>query len=232
MLLQLLYFAFSDMCAVRQVFSWEDAYQLRPGKPLVTWLRMIARETAATKYAAAYLLLVDNLPESSLLMLNYPEIRCYRDICFWWKYFLNPDRKVFPNHSEDDSLTMHKRIAARLTWGWKNDEGGYVVRSKLSGSALRCRPNPDMVRPRFSAFALAQVDPVTGRKLKADELPQHRFSSTATPSFYVPPPLLHTEDDVIYRPNLPSFEDASGAKTGGAVLSQRDSELLISFLTV
>lgn len=67
------------------------------------------------------------------------------------------DRKVFPNHSEDDSLTMHKRIAARLTWGWKNDEGGYVVRSKLSGSALRCRPNPDMVRPRFSAFALAQV---------------------------------------------------------------------------
>jgi hypothetical protein len=31
-----------------------------------------------------------------------------------------------------------------------------------------------------------------------------------------------------YRPNLPSFDQGKG---GGAVLSQRDSELLISYLT-
>jgi hypothetical protein len=83
---------------------------------------------------------------------------------------------------------------------------------------LRCRPSPD------------STDPVTGKKLKPEELPTHRFPSTATPSFYVPPPLLHTEDDVLYREHLPSFE--STAHEMGQLLGQRDSEMLISFLTV
>ena len=42
-----------------------------------------------------------------------------------------------------------------------------------------------------------------------------------------PPPQIKTEDDVIYRPNFPSFEDKFGQ-----VLNQRDSELMISYLTV
>ena len=71
-----------------------------------------------------------------------------------------------------------------------------------------------------------------------DELPKHRYPSTATPSFYAPPPAIKTEDDAIYRANLPAF-DAVGPGRKGALessqlsqLGQRDSELLISFLTV
>jgi hypothetical protein len=80
--------------------------------------------------------------------------------------------------------------------------------------------------------------------------PVARYPSTATPGFYCPAkPVVKTEDDVIYRPNLPTFEDeqpaaklgsnssqtaegGGGKPSGGAILSQRDSELLLSFLTV
>ncbi len=68
---------------------------LRPGRALIKWLRMISHEIAYTG-ANPHMLLVDNLPEQSLLMRNYPELRCYRDIVFYWKYFLNPDRSVLP----------------------------------------------------------------------------------------------------------------------------------------
>lgn len=57
---------------------------------------------------------------------------------------------------------------------------------------------------------------------------EHRFPSTATPSFYVESKQeVKREDDVLYVQNLPSFEDKYGQ-----VLGQRDSELLISYLTV
>ena len=57
------------------------------------------------------------------------------------------------------------------------------------------------------------------RAVPPDELPKHRYASTATPSFFCPKPPVKTEDDVIYWPNLPSFEEGTGQ-----VLSQRDSE--------
>lgn len=38
---------------------------------------------------------------------------------------------------------------------------------------------------------------------------------------------VKTEDDVIYRPNLPGFQDQDD---GSAVLGQRDSELLVSYV--
>jgi hypothetical protein len=51
----------------------------------------------------------------------------------------------------------------------------------------------------------------------------HRFPSTATPSFLTHPHPVKTEDDVLHIKNLPSFNE---------VMGQRDSELLISYLTV
>ena len=62
-----------------------------------------------------------------------------------------------------------------------------------------------------------------------------RFPSTATPSYYLPAPAVRTEDDVIYRPTLPDFrsvdtsaEDGESTKKAPPILTQRDSELLIS----
>ncbi len=112
-------------------------------------------------------------------------------------------------------------MQAVQAWGWDDDEKAYRVDTEMYGN-MHCLPDPN------------EVDRLTGRKRKADELPKHRYPSTATPSFYVPAPPLKTEDDAIYRPNLPSFDDDGTGKSGpgGVSLGQRDSELLISFLTV
>ena len=111
--------------------------------------------------------------------------------------------------------TRFPRMRAILQFQWDESVGGYKVISL--GQELTCRPNPN--RP----------DPVTGQLVPPEQLPKHRYPSTASPSYYILPPAIRTEDDVIYRPNLPSFEDD---KEQGQVLGQRDSELLISFLTV
>jgi hypothetical protein len=104
-------------------------------------------------------------------------------------------------------------MEAQLSFSWDDAQQGFIVHGL--GLELRCRPDPK------------QLNPLTGRIIPPENLPTHRYPSTATPSFYVPLPPIKTEDDVIYRPNLPSFEDKYGQ-----VLNQRDSELLISYLTV
>ena len=159
--------------------------------------------------------LVDNSPMMSLLMKNYPELSCFRDIVFYWKFFLNPDRTAFPNYSLDDGEVVQlKRMAGQLSWRYDDQSHAFSVSALGKDEPLRCRPDPD------------SHDPTTGLKIAQDKLPIHRFPSTATPSFFLPSPAVKTEDDIIYRPNLPDFADRYGQ-----VLSQRDSELLLSYLT-
>ena len=149
---------------------------------------------------------------------NYPEFACYRDIVFWWKYLLNPDREAFPNFVDPENpvdVGSVARMSAQLFFDWDQDKSQYKVVAWNLSAPFHCRPDP------------SKVDPVTGLVIPEEQLPTHRFPSTATPSFYVPLPTIRTEDDVIYRPNLPNFEDSFGQ-----VLNQRDSELLISYLTV
>jgi hypothetical protein len=200
---------------LEKIFSWEEEYVLKPGKNLIKLLRMVSRDIGMP-IGRPNMLIVDSKPTSSLLLKNYPELRCYRDIVFWWKYFLNTDRKVFPNYVPLDNpreVARVDRLNSQLDFNWDENVGGYDVQS--FGVTLKCRPDPK------------QVDPTTGKPYLPEQLPTHRFPSTATPSFYVPLPLIKTEDDVIYRPNLPNFEDKFGQ-----VLNQRDAELLISYLTV
>jgi hypothetical protein len=107
----------------------------------------------------------------------------------------------------------------QLHWRWDQEEEAYQVHA--GGRNLNCRPAPD----RDSA----------GNLFKIDRQPMEvRYPSTATPSFYIPDPPIRTEDDVIYRPNLPGFEIANKRQRGAKihVLGQHDSELLISYLTV
>ena len=149
-------------------------------------------------------------------MKNYPELRCYRDIIFWWKYVLNTDRSVFPNYVDPLSpreIARQSRMNAQLSFDWDQENNGYRVIAM--GTELHCAPDPK------------KVNPMTGKPIAPESMPTHRFPSTATPSFYVPAPAIKTEDDIIYRPNLPGFEDRHGQ-----VLNQRDSELLLSYLTV
>lgn len=97
-------------------------------------------------------------------------------------------------------------MEAQLVFQWDDSNACYTAGA--FGTSLRCRPEP----------------PAKKSNIKP---PTHRFPSVATPSFFVPPPLVKTEDDIIYRPSLPDFGDKFGQ-----VLNQRDSELLLSYLTV
>jgi hypothetical protein len=208
---------------LEKIFCWDKNFALNPGRALVKYLRMIAREIALPS-TNPHSLMCDHLPESSKILKNYPELRCYRDVCFVWKYFLNPDGKAFPNHNNAPNLS---RMQTVLAWSWNNEENSYKVDCSIQNS-LRCAPNPNV------------VDPVLGRRPKENELPTDRYPSTATPSFYASPPPICNEDDCIYRPILPSFEDSAEKPSSGSTssmiaaggLGQRDSELLLSFLTV
>ena len=204
------YFDSPEQKRLAKIFSWEDSFTLPPGQNLIKYLRNINRDIA---YAApaVHASLFDALPESSLLMKNYPELRQYRDIVFFWKCLLNPDRKAFPNYIAPESetttpgpfgeaapvLQRQHSLGSSLLWTWSQEEKGYLIQA-FGGMQLRCRPNPE------------QTDPVTGKKLLPEELPLHRYPSTATASFYVPPPPIYTEDDCIYRPTLPNFEEEQG----------------------
>ncbi|KAH8067982.1 hypothetical protein JL721_7202 [Aureococcus anophagefferens] len=173
--------------------------------------------------------------------------RPYRDLNFFWKFFLNADRAAFANYVPSDdapaaperrgpggggrrkrssrdarSVSRCDRLGAQLTWGWSAEEGGYAV--SMGGASLRCRPDPDA------------LDPVTGRKIPEDDAPRHRYPSRADPGAYLGPGLSAkqrrniTENDILYRPSLPGFQDSKADDV--PALGQRDAELLLSYLTV
>ena len=73
---------------------------------------MVCREIGFS-FPQPHSLILDGLPETSKLMKNYPELKCYRDISFIWKYFLNPDRKAFPNYIDGSSGSSGSEVAPR-----------------------------------------------------------------------------------------------------------------------
>uniref|UniRef100_A0A6S8D826 ubiquitinyl hydrolase 1 n=1 Tax=Aureoumbra lagunensis TaxID=44058 RepID=A0A6S8D826_9STRA len=272
------YFLSPAQRGLEKIFTFEERYELRPGKPLIAMLRSLCREvTLATPNP--HLELVDALPCTSNLAKNFPELAAYRDVAFFWKYFQNPDRTTFFNYvptaatDEDHGISMSAarvasavrtnhprrrgggdrgtgiiprmdRLQTQLTWGWTNDEGGYSV--SMSGKQLRCRPDPSI------------LDPVTGRKIPPELAPKHRFPSRADPeSYLLTPPPAKTEDDILYRPQLPGFSRLLGQRQSAIIvaggrprrgeneqskpssrnvdapaLGQRDAELLLSYMTV
>ena len=134
---------------------------------------------------------------------NYYELHCFRDIVWLQKMVLNADPKDLPNFG------TFTRMNAQCLWYWDSRNKAYQV--NVMSRRTFCLPLPD------------QKDK-DGKPLTFE----HRFPSTATPSFYVESKQdVKREDDVLYIQNLPSFEDKYGQ-----VLGQRDSELLISYLTV
>ncbi|CAK9003801.1 Calmodulin, partial [Durusdinium trenchii] len=135
----------------------------------------------------------------------------------------------------------YDRMVAQLNWKWNAENLSYDMRA-FNNRFLRCRPFPD-------------VNHVGMAHEKDHQPPKHRFPSTATPSFYLNDPPMHTEDDIIYRPTLTGFEEAlpnqsaaaglsgssksargdgkaAAATTKTQILGQHDSELLLSYLTV
>ena len=134
---------------------------------------------------------------------NYYELHCFRDIVWLQKMVLNADPKDLP------AFGTFTRMNAQCLWYWDSRNKAYQV--NVMNRRTFCLPLPDQKDKDGKPLAF-----------------EHRFPSTATPSFYVESKQdVKREDDVLYIQNLPSFEDKYGQ-----VLGQRDSELLISYLTV
>lgn len=181
--------------------------------------------------------------ELTNVSINHVKNRYSLNFNVRWKFYLNPDVDVFPNTNIDDINTVD-HMNAQLHWAFDTDTSSYNV-SSFGRNNLTCCPDPK------------KLDPKTRKPKK---IATHRYPSTATPSFYChAKPLVKTEDDIIYCPNLPTFADkkvksgdkvnegdsktkasTSGtgnlptinASTNSGGLSQRDSELLLSFMTV
>ena len=113
------YFTSPAQRPLAKIMSWEADHVLKPGRPLVALLRSLCREVALA-VPHPHALLCDGLPTSSSLMHNSPELRAYRDLSFFWKWFLNPDRSAFPNArapKKDErpaELKRRPRLAAQL----------------------------------------------------------------------------------------------------------------------
>lgn len=57
--------------------------------------------------------------EQHLIIKNYPEFKCYRDVSYYFKYFMNTETEAFPPIAEwtqKEAQTM-----------WKLGEAGYEV---------------------------------------------------------------------------------------------------------
>ena len=103
---------------------------------------------------------------------NYPELKCYRDIVLWWKVFMNPDIKSFPNwiNPKDGSagdVSSWPRLNAQMQWGWDDEKGAFIVWIQNQSRTVRCRPNTD-ADEKGEAFT------------KERQPPKHRHPSTAT----------------------------------------------------
>jgi hypothetical protein len=134
------YFQSEEQKRLAKIFSFEEHYELHPGKELVKYLRAIGREVAS-HVSAVHTELLDDLPESSLLLRNYPELRCFRDIVFAWKWFLNPQRSHFPNYvkvgNDTGARTSPRRSVeeAQMVWSYESRERGFQVRGQSTQRA-------------------------------------------------------------------------------------------------
>lgn len=87
------YFQSPAQRQLAKIFSWEDDFILKPGRPLIQYLRNVSRDIAAP-ITRPHTLLTDQLPEQSVLKKNYPELQCYRDITMFWKYVFRPHART------------------------------------------------------------------------------------------------------------------------------------------
>ena len=199
------YFNAQSISGKQSIFTWENGPILNAATLL--WLERSCAPRALPKdHSSKQRYLVS---DTELLIKNFPEFECYRDVAFYCKFFLNKDIKAFPSGKE---LTQKDaRLQFQSMEGTSETPNAFLVRG--FGSILHCKA---LLRP--------------ARHGNEQQLPPTaRFGCMSAPSIYAFPHLLETEDDVLHTVDLPSF--ASTDQSGHA-LGQHDAELLLSFLTV
>ena len=136
------------------------------------------------------------------LLHNYPELGYYRDIVFVFKFLMAPTEDAMPK------LRPWFQKEANLTWSYKPKEG-YLVNG--FGQQMKILPMQEEEKKGISGF----LNRIFSKNSRAP-------LSGADPSALIGEK-INNEDDVLYIRPLPDFDER---------LSQRDVELLISYLTV
>eukprot|EP00966_Prymnesium_polylepis_P092440 2139850-Prymnesium_polylepis.1 len=83
---------FASHSNLTKVFQWDKTKDLTPG--LCKWLRFVCADRTFPADNGSMIKYMTDI--DALLIKNYPEFRCYRDIAFYFKFFLNPDIRCFP----------------------------------------------------------------------------------------------------------------------------------------
>eukprot|EP00808_Paulinella_micropora_P027890 g22517.t1 len=140
------YFQSPQQRILEKIFTWEDNYFMKPGKTLTRYLRNVNRELSAP-VPTPYTCLLDNYPMAPL-MKEYPELRAYRDITLWWKYWLNTDLTAFPNWTSGGMTSRYTRSSAEMRWQWDSRNNAFQVYAFNNSKIIACRPNPQQTDPR------------------------------------------------------------------------------------
>ena len=146
--------------------------------------------------------------DHGLLIKNFPEWKCYRDVSFYFKLFQNPDFAVLNDFDASGGEGYRQRdVELKFRYHYEEGKGPFQrfhIFSFSDGTRVVCRP-------KLQKGAMAPV---------------HRFPSLADPSHYTQPYFVDSEADVLHMWDLPDFG------SGDAAIGQQDAEMLLSYLTV
>ena len=195
---------FAAQSSLPQIYGWEASNGLEV--QTVKWVRAIAQDLAFPadiNNVAQYIRDVDHV-----VIKNFPEFRCYRDIAFYFKFFLTPQLGAFPSKSS------YSQRQAQLSFYWYQEQF-YVGAYAPPGAGGQ--PQLLAAKPRVK---------------RGEVMPTHRFSSRADPNEYTRPTRVEGEDDLLHMWDLPDFGDKDIENASAKALGQHDAELLLSYLTV
>eukprot|EP00397_Hematodinium_sp_SG-2012_P000007 GEMP01000007.1.p1 GENE.GEMP01000007.1~~GEMP01000007.1.p1 ORF type:complete len:5820 (+),score=1409.10 GEMP01000007.1:169-17628(+) len=174
------------------IFDWEnEKWMMYPE----TSTDELCNQTAEKLYGSA-----DNSAlsgEDGFFTHVFPELPPYRDICFYWKYFMCTDENAFPDvkHGHGPFLPQH----AQLRWELSSRRG-------------------ERRKTFYQISAFHQSDLFGNIRLKNMSATGHKYPSETIASRHTHTPVF-TEDDVLHLRTLPTFDGALGQQDSEVVLS-------------
>ena len=176
---------FGGQSNLTPIWAWEHGAHFERGS--VQFMVYVAKEAALTPSLATQYPIGSPYSLAGAVMKQFPEGECFRDIAFYFKYFLNIDPRAFISLAVGND--PYSSYQLKLNWGVSNQS--YTV-TVLDGSfELYCKPRC----------------PLTWGS-------GHRWPSFATPSALTYPHGVKTEDDVLHVRQLPTFNGALHAQVG------------------
>ena len=154
-----------------KIFSFEKGN--KPHKPTTEFMHAIAKARVYAVNDAETHRLLDNKGHSIdrnfgsdgfALHKHCPEFGPWRDVCFYFKFFLNPDESAFP----PPKLHPYRANEAALQWDWDSKNASFIVAAKYDKpwpnpptKLFHARPTLLAARP-LSAGRRAQLGSVLG----------------------------------------------------------------------